>query len=716
MKKYLLLFIVLSFLTIDVSAQKFLRYYLQDSVYHGFYTDEIDSIVNDVDYTIIYARDSSFRISVSNIDSVVVEAATIDEDTVVNYRIYEFNIDDSAYPFRKIIVDNRASLLVSTNGTFDRDDTVLIYSAYYGVQMFCILDSLGRIRELYDTSNLLLFDYTEDSCNIVVFNKTDSSWQELTIALDVRDTRPVAGKNLIRKLFRLRGTAWHDLAGLGLSFAGNMIWSNVEMMRDAYDRPDNYAGRIGVDIAGIIRDGIGVGASIAGEPFTGGLSTTVLALSTKSLFDDFKGLVNDIFPDDERMQRYKDYYRNHYGITLALQPVEILGSCGAVLSANLYTSSKNLGNVGFHVLQTNPFDADNSFVYRSDRIDTIALGHYKLGTVVFGLTPNTEYNCSILDYSININGLKLTYLESDFLFQPQNTENTFIVDNVELVLINQQVDNTQLMANFDIGCYCNECEYGIEYYVGEDSSAIIRESIQVNDSVLSVNMNFSCNSNIRYRAYSYNHEYTYSNWCSFTTGCSPESCMTGIYTVEEIICYQDTDISVSWKYQVSEGMINAVTNAEGQILYYNGFAPVIYISDSIIPYQDSVHFHFTICYGIHPPTAIGTDSIYELETSVSVSAVHLPYILSDSYDGFTRYYVERVSNITFYSIPWRVSYGTFVGTPQTYRDCDWSDAGCSRFVEFGNGYSGDSRFDYSQLVDSEGHRIQRVYVQRITKE
>lgn len=525
MKKYLLLFIVLSFTTIDVSAQKFLRYYLQDSVYHGFYTDEIDSIVNDVDYTIIYARDSSFRISVSNIDSVVVEAATIDEDTVVNYRIYEFNIDDSAYPFRKIIVDNRASLLVSTNGTFDGDDTVLIYSAYYGVQMFCILDSLGRIRELYDTANLVLFDYTEDSCNMVVFERYDSIWQELTTPFDVRDTRPIAKDlrsavaSFLDYLFRLSGTEGRDLMGLGLGFVGNKIMSNVEMMRDAYDRPDNYAGRIGVDIAGIIRDGIGVGASVAGEPFTGGLSTTVLALSTKSLFDDFKGLVNDMFPDDERMQRYKDYYRDHYGIALALQPVEVLGSCGAVLSANLYTSSKNLGNVGFHVLQTNPFDADNSFVYRSDRIDTIAPGRYKLGTVVSGLTPNTEYNCSILDYSININGLKLTFFVSDDIFQSNDIGNGFITGEPSITTEEAVFNAGHIDFSYSLTCVCDNCIYGIEYQYnsGNDSSMVIEIAHNPNnDTIQTITLsNVPRNRMIRYRAFAKaNNTYTYGEYDS----------------------------------------------------------------------------------------------------------------------------------------------------------------------------------------------------------
>ena len=198
MKRLLSFVIIFIFFSCSSFAQKFLHYYLNDSSYHGFYTDIVDSIVNDTYSTIIYIRGQSLQISLSNIDSVVVEACSIDEDTSIDYRIYEFNVNNDEYPFRKVIADNRASLFISKNGSFAGNDTVLIHSLYYGAEMFCCLDSLGRVRELYDTLNVVLFHYLEDSCLMIVFNKNDSTWQEYYVSIDSLDA-PLLAKTINNK-------------------------------------------------------------------------------------------------------------------------------------------------------------------------------------------------------------------------------------------------------------------------------------------------------------------------------------------------------------------------------------------------------------------------------------------------------------------------------------------------------------------------------------
>lgn len=500
MKRLLSFVIIFIFFSCSSFAQKFLHYYLNDSSYHGFYTDIVDSIVNDTYSTIIYIRGQSLQISLSNIDSVVVEACSIDEDTSIDYRIYEFNVNNDEYPFRKVIADNRASLFISKNGSFAGNDTVLIHSLYYGAEMFCCLDSLGRVRELYDTLNVVLFHYLEDSCLMIVFNKNDSTWQEYYVSIDSLDA-PLLAKTINpapffkrigkvgKELFRLRGNASTDLAGIIASIGGSEMMKNVELLRDAYDRPDNWGGRIFVDALGITKDVIGILASIAAEPFSGGMSTAVLLLSCGSLMYDAEGLVNDIFPDEERMQRYTAYYKDYFGISLNDEPATDITCNSAILHGMLHSSYNGGGTLNFFLVGGNNQTLTGSVVSSEENTT------YEHPVVAYaeGLEPGMPYMSFLQSYTTKINGMP-------FVFYGETQGAGFYTQETSIATGNviSQTDNSLTVeASFNNICSGHEC--GIMYREGSGDTVSIPVNTEGSQTI-TINGLHSCQ-NIEFWAY-----------------------------------------------------------------------------------------------------------------------------------------------------------------------------------------------------------------------
>ena len=148
MKKYTIIAFLI--LCTTLQAQKYLRYDMEDGSFNGFYTVRVDSILHDVENGIIksfvYSNGVRHAVPVDGIKGIGIEDVVPSKEDYGKYRLYEINSEDQGV--KKIFVDNRASLIASTNGEFCANDTILFSSAYNDAALLMTTDSLGRIKKI----------------------------------------------------------------------------------------------------------------------------------------------------------------------------------------------------------------------------------------------------------------------------------------------------------------------------------------------------------------------------------------------------------------------------------------------------------------------------------------------------------------------------------------------------------------------------------------
>lgn len=313
--------LIFAVLTIyGLHAQEYVHYYMNDSTFNGFYTDKNVEITHELDennkfVAIMCINGSKKTVPVENIDSIVVEDALITADFDGDYRIYEGSFENQ--PFKHIFIDTRACLFASKNGDYGANDTILYASAYNNEMVLFITNELGRIQNVFTNEKLYFYDYNGETLENIV-EITDSDYKERDDLMKIYNqslSQSFDSRKFVPMRLSARADFFTSLGANALNWGAGALAHNL-------GNPENYGGLILLDGLSIIGDLVGIGAScVAGIP-TAGLSLAGVITSAGFLMNDIMGLYNDLFPDYKQIEKYQEYYKNKYAISLSILPAE----------------------------------------------------------------------------------------------------------------------------------------------------------------------------------------------------------------------------------------------------------------------------------------------------------------------------------------------------------------------------------------------------------
>ena len=410
MKKIIL--IILAYTScLFANAQRYMHYYMNDGTYFGFYTNEITSvdhyIENGNNYSSVYIGEKNYKIPINNIDSVAFEGCSIgDNDFIGKYRIYELNYDDKDSYSKKVFVDNRAMLLASKNGDFGANDTILLTSICNDIRCMFITDSKGYISKLFDGETFLYFDW-EDDTNANIIKLNDNGYQ---IIQDINQNngkyKTRSAKSFIKNFFfKQIGDLTENgeaISSIIFGEANNGIGTFFHNLESIRNDPELHNLTLWVDGLFIAGDIAGIAGSIAAGVPTTGLSWLALGHSINSLFNDINNLMNNIWPDDEQMKRYKDYYQNKYNIRISTLPEENVTYNSAKLNGSFTSLNGINGELFFTLFSAN----DNKSA--SATAEKVTDNSYLISGNAIGLKPGELY-IYYANYKCTINGLEFIY-------------------------------------------------------------------------------------------------------------------------------------------------------------------------------------------------------------------------------------------------------------------------------------------------------------------
>ncbi len=408
MKKVIFILAFLSF-CISSEAQKFLRYQMKNNTYNGFYTKSIESIIHDdkdgIVTAFVHTSGKIYEIPISDIDYISIEDAGISNNDIGEYRIYEFNYEGE--DVKKIYVDNRASLFASRKGDFGANDTILFSSAYNEISWLFYTDNQGCIKKFFDGNILLYFDYDSDSeFTTLNLSTNDSNHYSFNKPNTLRWTRANSFSQVSNFFSNLVGNpAFIDMFGGIISSAHNTVCGNfAQHVNDVANNPELHNQSLIVDYLSVTGDLVGVLSSLFAEPLTLGWSTASLATSAASLMNNLANLRNHLFPDTEQMNKYKEYYRNKYAITVKTITPENVKSNKADIRGTFMSFNGIKGNLYFSFSQL--------FEGMKDRIigspEAITSNSYIVKGSATNLKPGTDY-IYMLWYECEVDGMHFSY-------------------------------------------------------------------------------------------------------------------------------------------------------------------------------------------------------------------------------------------------------------------------------------------------------------------
>lgn len=540
MKKILFLTLVMA-VSHTINAQKYLHYYMNDSSYYGFYTSAIDSITNNTDFTVIHLFDTMYSIPLDVLDSIVVEAANIEDDTAINYRSYEFNLDESQ-PFRKLIIDNRTMTYASRNGSFNINDTVIIMSEFNHIKMACTTDSLGRIQEIImDTNLFIYFDYYGDSCSMVLFPKVDSVWIRLdTCITGVIDSSKSVAKSCLKQLSKTLDwmkSKWPKIREWTMSYSDrdreNLNYAlHVNIANDflrsqmaLWESPEFRPGRIIVDGLFVVRDIIEIMAGCLLEAPSGGLSTALVVASCISLCNDMWAMMEDWMPTSDRMDQYLQYLIDRYGLYFQTNAATDISSCGAVLHGSVWSTRNFNGTADFHLQNYDDLSNADIIAAVNDNADSPDGYYHNFHAIASGLESGAEYVYSVFSYKFNCGGLKFRYYKS----VPRVFFNTLTPSAVTGNVVSTSLSSISIACSFENLCIGDE--HGISYTIDGGSTPVLIPSSSLDCDTITISVPTPC-STIEYKAYIHTStgEYIYGNTRSASSS-APSA--VGTWTITE---------------------------------------------------------------------------------------------------------------------------------------------------------------------------------------
>lgn len=421
MKKIIL--ILLACINCMVSnAQRYMHYYMNDSSYYGFYTNDISSVDHYMEdgnyYSAVRIGEKNYRIPVDKIDSVEFEGCSIEDDNFIGkYRIYELDYDNADFKFKKAFVDNRAMLLASKNGDFGANDTILLASTCNDFRCIFITNSNGYISKFFNGESFLYFDW-EDENNANIIELNDEGYQIIQ-SVNRYSTNNKTRKipDIINKVFFEQvGEFSDDIDAILGTYLGNInsrCGKFFKALEEVKNNPELHNQILVIDGLLIAGDIAGIVGSVASGIPTAGLSSAAFVHSVGSLFGNIIGTLNDMWPDSEQMKRYKDYYQNKYNIHISTLPEENVTYNSATLNGEFSSLNGINGELFFDLIGT---DDDKSTPATAERItDNSFLIH---GNAT-GLKPGEIYIYTA-KYKCTIDGLEFTYQsdnQDDFMTQ-----------------------------------------------------------------------------------------------------------------------------------------------------------------------------------------------------------------------------------------------------------------------------------------------------------
>lgn len=412
---------------ISVHAQKYVNIHMNDGSFNGFYTSSDVQIQHSEEFQIssILVNGAIHDIPLANIDKIVIEDTRVSNNFVGDYRIYEMNQPQEF--FKKIIVDNRASLLASRNGDFGANDTIFFASDYRNEKFVFHTDSLGRLKKCFTGDRLFTYLHSEDNLNDIVEFATDGS------VITHRKN-----SNIVK---RLKSNESQSTATSVIEFFGNIVDTDytdpvdvlgtvktlVQNYTDIGNNPELHNQFLIIDGLIVAKDFGGVISSGAALVESEGMTWLLFLESLHSFYDSVNGLMDAMFPDSEQMRIYTEYYQNKYGINLrAITPTDITST-----SANIrgtFTASNGInGNLSFS-LKKLAGGGNVEYIIPSiqqSNSQTAILSAYKEN-----LLPNSTYFYYI-KYDFVVDGLELHIYSDPIDFKTLTpTANTFEATNI----------------------------------------------------------------------------------------------------------------------------------------------------------------------------------------------------------------------------------------------------------------------------------------------
>ena len=397
-------------------GQSYMRYKMKDGSFNGFYTSLIDSIshtiVNGETVSNVHYGSMVKSIPVKDIEEISFEAASpAYEGDLGEYRIYEF--DNTADGFKKAYMDNRAFCIASKNGDFGANDVILLVSMYDNARMILYTDEQERVSRYFDGTNYWLLDYAPDgSVEVVDYTKENNTLNIAEFA-GTKSTRALPNFSKLAKLEHFtdvhkkyaKNEYKESLILNGADVILGKCLNFVDAKRNIESNPELHSLRLIYNGLSITGDLVGLGLTLFGTISSGGLTIPLVFVELGMLYQDLEGLIKELYPDSETMEKYKDFYKDKYGISLlSLPPVDVKAK-SATLKGVMGCGDGMRGEVSFEYWKFN--DSENSRSAAAEVVKVVS-NQYELKSEISSLEPGAWY-MSLLRYVCNVQGLTLRY-------------------------------------------------------------------------------------------------------------------------------------------------------------------------------------------------------------------------------------------------------------------------------------------------------------------
>lgn len=363
---------------------------------------------------------------------------TISNDSINGYRIYEYDVETAAssyttpidilgWKYKKAYFDNKGILITSATGDFGANDTIMIHSDLYQSRVLLYTNENNDIYRVFDGEYLLDIhyqdntDYTifcfKEECDSILFS-IDFESDELSSAAATRGVK--GGKTLHKTLDELMRK--YDRLGKSETFEKehpfySYLIDNAKLdapveaakslantLAEIDSNPELHNQKILLNSLEILGDVVGVFGTAVGGTLSGGALWAALGINIASLVGDCNSLVNEIFPSNELYDRYKEYYKEKYGVYFYTKDATNITSTNATLNGTFYCA-KNIGRTYFRYWK---FLDDTTTI---KEIDANINGN-SLSASISDLSPNTEYIYYTV-YECIVDGMTFRYVSDD---------------------------------------------------------------------------------------------------------------------------------------------------------------------------------------------------------------------------------------------------------------------------------------------------------------
>jgi len=375
---------------------------MKDGSFNGFYTSCIDSIShvteNGIVVSKVYYGENIKTIPVDDIIDISFESATLNaNENAGEYRVYECNFTDQV--FKKAFIDNRSICIASKNGDFGANDIIFMTSVYNNIKVIMFTDSQDRISRYFDGKNYFILDYKEDGTVDVMDLSNDKK-----ISITNKSITTRAGVNKFQTFIDVIKEYAEYIAGKSIELNLESIQMITQIYANIESNPELHNQRVLLNWLSVAGDVVGVGAALFGTIPSGGLTLPLVAAQMWDLYNDMNNLLNEMCPDTETINRYKEYYGDKYGINVSTLPAIDIKSTSATLKGLISSGDGLKGNL--HFLISPMFGDEHNYI--SANCKEVVTNQYEVDAHAADLLPDTWY-MYYLEYQCTVDGLTFRY-------------------------------------------------------------------------------------------------------------------------------------------------------------------------------------------------------------------------------------------------------------------------------------------------------------------